>query len=335
MKLLLDDGDQHVGGHGAPDLRLHRVLTGAQKFLDSQVLLDPLEEQLHLPAVLVQCSDGQRWQGRVVGQEYQVFAGLGILETHAPQMLGIVLGNVIAIHGDQLIADHARAAVGLGGINPPSVHIALGPSDKEGTCLMHLVESGEIHVATIHHVKGARLHGQNIEHIDVVHLAIADVDESRNGTAQVQQGVHLHRRFGRAKGCPVEQGQAQVDRRGVQCVDRRIQTDVQGVAGIEVSGSQDQAHRQRMINAPVAKVERIRQRGARWNPPHAHVKQLALICRQAHLDVAQGLAPRQLCKRHHPKQVGAPKSAHTRVAMMTHDDSTKGLPRHKLHDLCE
>jgi len=44
VKLLLDDGDEHVGGHGAPDLRLHCVLAGAQEALDAQVLLDPLEQ---------------------------------------------------------------------------------------------------------------------------------------------------------------------------------------------------------------------------------------------------------------------------------------------------
>ncbi len=54
MKFLLDDSDEHVGGHGAPDLRLHRVLTGAQEFLDSQVLLEPLEEQFHRSTVFVQ-----------------------------------------------------------------------------------------------------------------------------------------------------------------------------------------------------------------------------------------------------------------------------------------
>ncbi len=26
MKYLLDDGDEHLGGHGAPDLRLHSAL---------------------------------------------------------------------------------------------------------------------------------------------------------------------------------------------------------------------------------------------------------------------------------------------------------------------
>ncbi len=39
--------DEHVGGHGNPDLRLHRVLAVVEEALDSQMLLDPFEEQLH------------------------------------------------------------------------------------------------------------------------------------------------------------------------------------------------------------------------------------------------------------------------------------------------
>ena len=39
LKLLLDDGDEHIGAYGAPDLRLHRLLAGAQEFLDPQVLV--------------------------------------------------------------------------------------------------------------------------------------------------------------------------------------------------------------------------------------------------------------------------------------------------------
>ena len=70
---------------GAPDLRLpdagikvshNRVLAGTQKALDAQVLLDPsfdvaqdrIEEQLDLPAALVQRGNGQGRQHRVVGQ---------------------------------------------------------------------------------------------------------------------------------------------------------------------------------------------------------------------------------------------------------------------------
>ena len=45
MQLLFDDGDQHVRGAGAPYLRLHGVLAGAEKALDAKVLLDPFEQQ--------------------------------------------------------------------------------------------------------------------------------------------------------------------------------------------------------------------------------------------------------------------------------------------------
>ena len=42
------DGDEHIDAHGDPDLGLHGVLAGAIERLDSQVLLNPLEEQFHV-----------------------------------------------------------------------------------------------------------------------------------------------------------------------------------------------------------------------------------------------------------------------------------------------
>jgi len=50
-----------------------------------KVLLDPLEEQLHLPSAPVQGANGQRW----VGQEHQVLAGLGIAIADATQVGGV------------------------------------------------------------------------------------------------------------------------------------------------------------------------------------------------------------------------------------------------------
>ena len=43
LKSLLYDGNQDVRADCDPDLRLHRILAGAKKRLDTQVLLDPLE----------------------------------------------------------------------------------------------------------------------------------------------------------------------------------------------------------------------------------------------------------------------------------------------------
>ena len=56
---------------------------------------------------------------------------------------------------------------------------------------MHRVQALEVQVAPIHHVERPRLHGQDVQHVHVVQLAIADVDERRNRAAQVQQRVQL------------------------------------------------------------------------------------------------------------------------------------------------
>ena len=44
MQPFLDDRDQHIGGDGDPDLRLYRILAGAEERLDMQVLFDPFEK---------------------------------------------------------------------------------------------------------------------------------------------------------------------------------------------------------------------------------------------------------------------------------------------------
>ena len=53
------DGDQDIDADGDPDLSLHGVLGGAVEGFDAQVLFDPFEEQLDLPALLVDLRDGQ------------------------------------------------------------------------------------------------------------------------------------------------------------------------------------------------------------------------------------------------------------------------------------
>ena len=102
---LPDDRDQHVDRHRDPDLRLHGVLRGPVESLDAQVLLDPLEEQLHLPAALVESTDRQRRQRRLVGEEDQPLACLGIPEADPSQVLWVVAPRDVSVQRDGLIAD--------------------------------------------------------------------------------------------------------------------------------------------------------------------------------------------------------------------------------------
>ena len=49
-QLLVNDGHDEVSRHRNPDLSLHRVGTCSEKMLDSQMSLDPPEEEFDLPA---------------------------------------------------------------------------------------------------------------------------------------------------------------------------------------------------------------------------------------------------------------------------------------------
>ena len=69
MQAFLGNGDQHVSADRDPNLRLDRVLVGAIKRLDAQVLLYPFEEQLDLPALAVQACNQLGFEAEVVGQK--------------------------------------------------------------------------------------------------------------------------------------------------------------------------------------------------------------------------------------------------------------------------
>ncbi len=132
IQTLLDDGHQDIHGHGDPDLRLDRVLGCAAESLDAQVLLDPLEEQFHAPACLVQLGDDQRRQRCVVGQEYQAFAGFQIHVPNSPECLRVFLGTVESGEDDDMIGQKAGRLVHGTGVATPAPEVALGLGDEEG-----------------------------------------------------------------------------------------------------------------------------------------------------------------------------------------------------------
>ena len=202
MQAFLGNGDQHVSADCNPDLRLDRVLVGAIKRLDAQVLLDPFEEQFDLPALSIQVRYQLRFECEVVGQERDAFATV-VLDDHASQCGGIVLAGIENCQYTSLIAhDVGVGSVHGVGVAPLELGIGLGTGDEESVGLMNGKQSLEIQVPAIKQVVRARLDVQQVQGVDLVHLAVADVNECRDGAAQVQQGVQFDSRLVGAKRCP-------------------------------------------------------------------------------------------------------------------------------------
>ena len=112
IESLFDDGDEHIGRNGDPDLALDGVLGGAEEPLDAKMLLDPLEEQLDLPAALIKRTHGEGRELEMVGHKHQGLVGFGILESDATQVLRIMLAGIETIECNRLVADQTGAAVG-------------------------------------------------------------------------------------------------------------------------------------------------------------------------------------------------------------------------------
>ena len=335
IQLLPDDGDQHVGGNGAPDLRLHRVLAGAQEVLDTQMLLDPFEEQLDLPAALVERADGRGWQRHVVGQEDQGLARLGVLEANAPQRVRILSDGRVAVQHHALVADHPAGTIGWRRGQASGVHGGLSSCDKERAGLMQGLKALEIQVAAIHHVEGSSLEAKQVQHLDIVQLAIADVDEGGDRAPQIQQCVQLDGGFGGAEVRPVEQAQAEVDGARVQRVDGVVQVDFERFSCVELACAADQQRRHIRPDAPVARLVGIGKGGTLDRCSKAHPIEFGRVGREADGDVAQAFAPGELGKGHGAELLGAGQGAHPGIAFVPLHDARKAGPRNELHDLGE
>ena len=102
---------------------------------------------------------------------------------------------------------------------------------------------------------------------------------------------------------------------------------------VELSGARNQAHCQRVINAPVPQIQGVGQSRACRHALQIHVKQFGLIGGKTNLDVAQGFSPRQLREGHHAKHIGTTQGTHPGIAAVAFDDASERLPWDMLHHL--
>jgi len=182
------------------------------------MLLDPPEEELDLPALLVQQGDAFRGKGKIVGEEDQVLSRFRVDIPDATQFVGVMLRRVDPREDDGLIGPHPGRFVDGSGIQPAVAQILLGPDDEEGRAVREGMKPFEVQIPPVHHVVRSRLGDQFVQDIDVVPLPVGDLDERGDVPPQIQQGVEFDGRLPFPEPCPGKQGETQVDRRGVRSI---------------------------------------------------------------------------------------------------------------------
>lgn len=299
------------------------------------MLFDPFEKQFDLPATPIQIGDRQRGQRKVVGQKDQRLASLRILEPNSPQRLLEILVCVEAREYNRLVADKARTAIDRMRITPPCFEVRFAANDKEASGLVQSIKACKIGEAAIHDIESTDFRYQLVENIDFVQFAVADVNKARDIAAQIEQCMHFHRCFGRAKRCPGKHRQTQIDGCGIERVNGVLQVDAKRVVCVKRSRYADQALREIGVDTPVAYRVGIRERVARHRRTNTEVIKLRLLGTQTGFDIAQALAKRQLRKGHAQEVIQARKRFHFVLPLIAIDTTLKCRQRQVLHELRE
>ncbi len=334
IQALLGYSNQHVSADCYPNLRLHRVLAGAVEHFDAQMLLDPFEEQLHLPALAIQVGNQCGLENEVVRQKNDAFACF-VLDNDTAQQCRIVLAGVKQGQHTCLVAHDIRGdLVHWVGISAHELCIALGASNKEGVGLMNHKQTLEIQVATIQQIERARLDGQLVQGVDLVGLAVGNMDESGDIASQIQQSVQTHSRLGLSERRPRKHRQTQIDGGCVEGVNGRIQIDSQRLAGVQRTGNANQVLRQVGIDLPRTRGVCIGQRIARNRlATKPHVVQPHGLGTQIDLDVSKRLPIGQLGECHSKELIQAGEVVNFVIAPMLGYAAAKGAQGQVCHEL--
>ncbi len=328
--------DQHVSADRDPNLRFDCVLAGAQKGLDSQMLFDPLEEQLDLPSLPIECCDHLGTESKVVGQKGQAFAIL-VFGNNSANHLGIFFGGVVDGEHAGLIADDlCIRTIDWLGVSPLKLCVGLGSRDKERLRLMNGIKPFVIEVAAIQQIERPWLDNKIVQHVDLVGLAVRNADKAWDCAPQVEQRMEFDRTLGSTKRCPRIHRQAQIDRCRIEGVDRSIQIDTQRLVDIQRSRNPNQMLSIVGIDLPRPRRVRIGKRIARQRrTSKSHVVKTLGLCAQIDFDIAKRLPICQLSKGHREELIQASKVLDLVIAAMCGNASPECSQRQIHHDLRE
>lgn len=190
-KCLIETGHHQINTRSSPYLGLHRVLAKPVKRLDSQVLLDPFEEEFDLPSSFVDLRYHDGVDFEVVGYEHEQFARLCFEKANSSEVAWIVPLAFRIVETDRLIAPQTNGFVHRWGLLDIIAHVGFGSGHEESQCRADPIEPPEIDVSTIHYIEGSGLQDDPIQSVDVVNLSLGDGYEYGDGAPQVYHSVKL------------------------------------------------------------------------------------------------------------------------------------------------
>ena len=201
---LIETGHHEVNADCNPDLGAHCVLTGTVKGLDAEVLLDPLEKQLDLPAAFIDGRDCQRGQFEVVCQEDQPLPRFRINIANTPEFFRVVPFSFRGIQPNHLIASQAAGLVHRAGFEDVEAGVLFAADDEVGVGLFDSEKSLEIQVSTVKDVDASLFEINLVHEVHIMNRPVGNPHENRDRSGEIDLGVEFDCRLCTTEMCPRE-----------------------------------------------------------------------------------------------------------------------------------
>ena len=320
------------GNKCCPNLDMNRISTGPNKGFNFQVLLDRLEKQLDLPALLVDRANRARRKFHVVGQENDLPLLLLIPYDYPAQDAQIPAVFSTAGEVDHFVGKDRPFWLRDGGFHGKGGPV-FEPGDEEDLPLVEAVKESVIHIATVHGHNRPTRPCQGACHANLMRLAFGDHSEAGKASVMVEQKVKFDGSLGPAELRLVKHLQAEID-------DRRIQAEEfvfkpEGLRGSDTLAADKQLHEDFLEELPWSMRIGVRQRGAFRRVAHTKVSEFSFYAGQATADLAQAVRPAKLAKQHRNKLRPAVKSLGCVVRSMLRHSFFEVRTRKKLQQLAE
>ena len=283
--LKFDVSQEQEIAHGDPDLGQDGISRGAQEGFDFQMLFDPLKKQLHMPAGLINFSDGQSRQLKVVGKELVSDSGVGIEIADQAQGFGVFLlgqrtgqfdgavKNNAVFCGDFLLSGNA--------VND----VVFGPSDEKGFSFVDTTEPVEIDIAPVNDIDAVRHQVQEgLGGSDIGAFAIRDNGKRRDLALDIQLAMELDGSLGLAELGPREKFQTEIDGAGVKSAHGIFEAEL--MFGGDGLAAVHQPVEKPLHDSAITLGVGIGQ-GRAFDRGQAQMVELGLLGAQGYLDIAQ------------------------------------------------
>lgn len=334
-QLLLQNGYQHINTDRNPNLCLHGIDRRAIERLDPKILLDPLEEQFHLPATFVELRDGQGRQCKVVRQKDQSLVHPDIEVTDSAKWSRIPLRCQWAGKDNGLVASQTGRFVHASRRLPAMSQFVPGANHKICCVGVEPAEPGEVDVSPVHDVERTWFQDQFVQDHVVGRFAVCNADKTRDIPSQVDKRVEFDSTLSLSELRPREQRQAQIDGRRIERIRRLLQVHTEVVSGIQFSGDANENLREVGINAPVSFFVCVGEGASRYLGSDSRMVKFGLHGAETSFDVSQALAVRQLSEGHAEKLIATGKVLDPVVALVSVDTGQESPHGHVLDDLRE